>query len=148
MRHPVVAILAGAFALLVPISGAAPAAGLPPAYLHKDPNCVCCEGYIAYLREQGLTVTVRDVDDVTPTKRFLGVPEGLWSCHTMRIGRYVIEGHVPLAAIERLLTERPNVRGVALPGMLAGSPGMEGAKEEPFLIQAFGGQGSFVYMKL
>ena len=73
----------------------------------------------------GFTVEVKDVDNVTPTARKLGVPDNLRSCHTAQIGGYAIEGHVPAADIKRLLAERPKAAGIAVPGMVMGSPGME-----------------------
>jgi hypothetical protein len=90
------------------------------------------------------------MDDVTPIKERLGVPDDLWSCHTAMVGGYVVEGHVPLVAVRRLLAKKPAVTGIALPGMLEGSPGMSGPKSEPFIIQSFGADAGApkVFMRL
>jgi len=102
--------------------------------VYRTPNCGCCGEYIRYLRDQGVAVHVIERDDLTPLKRQWGVPESMWSCHTSRLGPYVIEGHVPLEAIARLWTERPNARGITLPGMPPGSPGMGGHRTGPLTI--------------
>ncbi|GJD93190.1 hypothetical protein OCOJLMKI_0380 [Methylobacterium iners] len=96
----------------------------------KDPTCGCCEKWITHLREEGFTVVVMD-GPVTPLKVRLGVPRELSSCHTAQVGGYVVEGHVPAGAIKRLLAEKPHGIGLAVPGMPAGSPGMEVEGMEP-----------------
>lgn len=110
------------------------AAGQTPVTLYKNPECGCCEGHAAYLREHGYAVTVQPTHDLSLIKRKYGVPDALAGCHTIIVGPYVVEGHVPARTIERLLSERPAIRGVSLPGMPAGSPGMSGQKTEPFVI--------------
>ena len=107
----------------------------------KDPNCGCCAGYVGHLRRAGYEVQVKNVADIMMVKRMAGVPEGMGSCHTTTVGRYVIEGHVPLDVVEEFLEAEPDVRGIALPGMPMGSPGMNGPKTEPFVIQSFGKDG-------
>jgi hypothetical protein len=103
---------------------------LPTIAVMKDPTCGCCEKWIVHLRDEGFTVTVTD-GPVTPLKVRLGVPRELSSCHTAQVGGYVIEGHVPAEAIKRLLAEKPEGIGLAVPGMPAGSPGMEVEGMEP-----------------
>lgn len=98
---------------------------LPKIIVTRDPNCGCCGNWVAHVRAAGLTVEVVEVPDVAPLKARLGVPDALASCHTAEIGGYVVEGHVPAAAIKRLLAERPPVTGLAVAGMPVGSPGME-----------------------
>jgi hypothetical protein len=94
--------------------------------VYKDPNCGCCTKWVAYLRDAGVQTEVHDRGDMDALKDSLGVPVALRSCHTAVIGRYVIEGHVPVADIKRLLAAAPkNVTGIAVAGMPAGSPGME-----------------------
>lgn len=115
-----------------------PAAAETSATLYKDPNCGCCTGHAEVLRQHGYAVTVVETDAIDRVKRMAGVPEPLQSCHTTMIEGYVVEGHVPMAAIDQLLAERPKVRGIALPGMPQGSPGMSGTKEEPFVTYSFG----------
>ncbi len=110
------------------------AAGTGEAVLYKDPACDCCKGYIAYLREAGIDVDAVNTDDIVSIKEKHKVPEDMYSCHTMIIGGYVVEGHVPLAALNRLLSRQPDIAGIALPGMPSGSPGMPGPKTEKFVI--------------
>lgn len=98
---------------------------LPPVLVHKDPACGCCHLWVEHLRKAGFQVEARDEDDLNPIKQRLGVPHGKGSCHTAEIDGYVIEGHVPVQDIHRLLVERPRARGLVLAGMPAGSPGME-----------------------
>ena len=112
------------------------------ATLYKDPSCGCCAEYAEYLRRNGFDVAVVDTADLPEVKRFHGVPAPLQGCHTTVVGGYVVEGHVPAAAIERLLAEKPAIRGVSLPGMPEGSPGMAGAKKAPFTIFAITEDGS------
>ena len=114
--------------------------------LYKNPLCGCCETYAQYLREEGgFKVTVKATHDLSLIKRQHGVPTELAGCHTSLIDGYVVEGHVPLATIDKLLTERPDIRGISLPGMPTGSPGMNGPKLAPFTIHAFSEAGSEVY---
>ena len=99
----------------------------------KSPYCGCCTGWVEHLRANGFTVRVIETEDLAPVARRLGVPESLRSCHTARVEGYVIEGHVPAADIERLLRERPQAAGLAVPGMPVGSPGMEqGDRRQPY----------------
>jgi len=105
------------------------------ATLYKDPSCGCCTEYGRYLEANGYQVTVVDsADELDGIKAKYGVPEHLQGCHSTVIEGYVIEGHVPVAAISRLLREKPSIPGISLPGMPLGSPGMSGAKEGAFEI--------------
>jgi hypothetical protein len=104
------------------------------ATLYKNPQCGCCEEYAKYLRQNGFIVTVKPTHNMSLISRQNGVPEQLAGCHTMLIAGYVVEGHVPVSAINKLLTERPAIKGISLPGMPEGSPGMTGTKTEPFTI--------------
>ena len=104
--------------------------------VYKSPYCDCCGQWVAYLRQRDVDVTVVEIEDMDPVKRMFGIPESLRSCHTALVGGYVVEGHVPISAIGRMLSEEPEIRGIALPGMPPGSPGMPGAKDEPFVIFA------------
>ena len=99
----------------------------------KSPYCGCCTHWIEYLRAEGFQVRVVEAEDVSPAARRLGVPDDLRSCHTASIEGYAIEGHVPVADIRRLLAERPDALGIAVPGMPVGSPGMEqGNVRQPY----------------
>jgi hypothetical protein len=111
------------------------------ATLYKDPDCGCCSGYADHLRRSGFEVSVVETRDLAPIKRRYGVPADLEGCHTTVVGGYAVEGHVPISAVRRLLAERPPVKGISLPGMPSGSPGMGGEKQGPFTVLAFGGTG-------
>jgi hypothetical protein len=104
--------------------------------LYKNPQCDCCEGYAAYLRQNGFAVDIKPTNDLATMSRQAGVPEELEGCHISMIDGYVVEGHVPIAAIRKLLAERPAIAGITLPGMPMGSPGMTGKKQDPFVIYA------------
>ena len=99
---------------------------------------------MVHLRSQGFTVDDRETSELTAMKRKLGVPPALSSCHTATVGGYVVEGHVPADVIDKLLRERPKITGLAVPGMPAGSPGMEapGQRPEPYDVIAFDGKGA------
>jgi hypothetical protein len=106
------------------------------ATLYKNPQCSCCEGYAAYLRKNGFEVDVKPTNDLAQISSKAGVPEKFQGCHTMFVDSYVIDGHVPVNVIRKLLAERPAIAGITLPGMPAGSPGMTGRKDGPFTIYA------------
>lgn len=110
--------------------------------VYKSPSCGCCKGWVGHMRANGFDVTVRNVDDVDPIKKSAGVPDAMISCHTAMVSGYVIEGHVPADSVQRLLAEKPDVLGLAAPGMPGGSPGMEGADREPYDVLAFKGSGA------
>lgn len=93
--------------------------------VYKSPYCGCCGAWVDNLRLSGLSVVVHDMDDVTPIASKAGVPDGARSCHTALVDGYFLEGHVPASDIRKLLRERPKARGIAVPGMPTGSPGME-----------------------
>jgi hypothetical protein len=124
------------FAIVLMIAGIAPAhAGdSPKATLYKDPQCGCCEAYAGYLRRNGFDIIIIPTNDLEAINRKAGVPEELEGCHAMFVDGYVIDGHVPVNVVRRLLSERPNIAGITLPGMPAGSPGMGGAKTESFVV--------------
>jgi hypothetical protein len=117
----------------------------PTIKVWKDPNCGCCSGWVEHLRRNGFPVEVFETADVQAIKAQRGVPAALASCHTAEIGRYTIEGHVPAAAMRRLLLERPEALGLAVPGMPVGSPGMEGGKPEIYQVVLFGKGSAVVY---
>lgn len=104
------------------------------ATLYKNPQCTCCDAYADYLRDNGFKVAVKPTHDLALIKRRHDVPESFEGCHTMLIDGYVVEGHVPVKTMNKLLTERPAIKGISLPGMPQGSPGMTGRKEAPFRI--------------
>jgi hypothetical protein len=122
------------------------AADLPTSgTLYKDPACGCCAAWGAYMRENGFEVEIVNTDDLASIKQEYGIPADYEGCHTFVIGGYAIEGHVPVAAILKLLTEQPAIRAISLPGMPTGSPGMGGAKDGPFTVYAIGDGDPVVY---
>ena len=109
------------------------------AHVFKSPTCGCCNAWVDHLEANGFAVTVEDVNAMNAVKGRLGVPQDLWSCHTAQIGNYVVEGHVPAADIIRLIDEAATVSGLAVPGMPAGSPGMEmPGRRDAYTVWAFG----------
>lgn len=107
------------------------------ATVYKNPNCGCCEAYAEHLRRAGFAVKVVPSEEMSAIKQKLQVPASLASCHTTVIGNYVVEGHVPIASVKRLLKEKPAAKGIAVPGMPAGSPGMEAPVKEAFTVYSF-----------
>ncbi len=111
--------------------------------VYKNPSCGCCNKWISYLKENNFNVTEKNTRDVFAVKKRLGVPEKLAACHTAVIDGYVIEGHVTASDIKRLLSLRPDVKGIAVPGMPVGTPGMEkGSSKEPYNVMTFDAQGN------
>lgn len=121
-----------AFALVLFSASAAFAQGAPEVEVFKSASCGCCGGWVDHLRQNGFHVTTHDVGDVPAQRQKLGMPDRLGSCHSAKVGDYVIEGHVPAADIRRLLKEKPKALGLAVPAMPAGSPGMESLRPVPF----------------
>jgi len=105
-----------------------------PFIVHRTDTCGCCGAYEEILEAHGVRVEASVHPDVGPVRRAFGVPEDQASCHTGQIAGYAVEGHVPLEAIDQLLTEQPEVDGIALAGMPAGSPGMPGPQEAPLVV--------------
>ena len=118
----------------------------PLVTVRKDPTCGCCSGWTAHLELRGFQVKTIETTALNRLKAKLGVPFELIACHTAQVGGYLIEGHVPAGAIERLLSERPKARGLAVPGMPSGSPGMTGDYEE-YEVILFNGDERRVYGK-
>ncbi|TYO65905.1 DUF411 domain-containing protein [Bradyrhizobium hipponense] len=109
--------------------------------VHKDPSCGCCTGWVQHLRDAGFTVQVEETADLDAVRSHLGIPPDLVACHTAEVAGYLVEGHVPAAAVRRLLSERPIAKGLAVPGMPVGSPGMEGGKPQPYAVVQFDADG-------
>jgi hypothetical protein len=115
---------------------------LPTLIVHKTESCGCCAVWVRHMEQAGFKVEVKNETNLDPIKRAMGVPTNAESCHTGKIDRYFIEGHVPAEDVKRLLAERPNAMGLAVPGMPIGSPGMEqGNRRDPYdvlLVQRSG----------
>lgn len=113
---------------------------LLPIDVHRSPTCGCCMKWVAHLRDAGFDVRVHEHDDMQAIKQRLGVPESARSCHTAEVGGYFVEGHVPAGDIQRLLSDKPVARGIAVPGMPLGSPGMEvpDGTVQPYEVQLIG----------
>ena len=128
--------------LLISLLGASAAmAQATVVEVFKSPYCGCCGKWVEHLRQSGFEVKAHDVEDVPAVRQKLGMPDRLGSCHTAKIGGYVVEGHVPAADIQRLLKEKPKALGIAVPSMPPGSPGMESSKPIPYqtlLVQTDG----------
>ncbi len=124
-------------------------AGLPKVLVTKDPNCGCCGAWVDHLKAAGFPVEVVTTPQMNRVKVRLGVPDDLASCHTAEVGGYVIEGHVPADAVKRLLAEQPQAKGLAVPGMPVGSPGMEvaGTAPDTYDIVLFGPAGQSVFAR-
>ena len=118
----------------------------PKLTMYKDPSCGCCGKWGEAAKKAGFALTVEESSDIYALKSRLGVPEELFSCHTTLAGPYVVEGHVPLDAVKTLLAKRPRIRGIAVPGMPAGAPGMEvpGRAADKFVVMAFDTGGKVV----
>lgn len=130
------AVLAGTFALHLSAQAAA-----PMVEVYKSEGCGCCKQWVEHLQSNGFTVKAHDVANPTDYRQKFGMPDALGSCHTAMVQGYAIEGHVPASEIKRLLAERPKAKGLAVPSMPLGSPGMEGSRSDPydvFLVQADG----------
>jgi hypothetical protein len=110
--------------------------------VHKTPWCGCCAKWADHLEENGFDVVIHEHEDLTPVRTELGVPGELQSCHTGEVEGYAVEGHVPASDIRRLLAEMPSARGLSVPGMPAGSPGMEmGGRVDAYDVVLFGDEG-------
>ena len=113
----------------------------PTVTVYKSATCGCCHKWIEHLRAAGFTVKAYDTEDLTSVATSMGVPFRLTSCHTARVGNYVIEGHVPADLIRKVLAEHPAILGLAVPGMVTGSPGMEGPNPQRYDVIAWTREG-------
>ena len=136
LRHTLSAPL-----VLALLAGAA-WAGTPTITVYKSPTCGCCGEWIEHLQQDGFDVRPVDVTDLRPVKSQAGITPAQASCHTARVGDYVIEGHVPAGDIRRLLQEHPKARGLTVPGMPLGAPGMEAPNPQHYQVLLIGEDGS------
>ena len=114
----------------------------------KTPSCGCCYGYVLFLEDKEFEVKQTDMRSLQTIKKKHNIPLEMQSCHTTILGKYFIEGHVPIEAINKLLKEQPDIDGIALPGMPIGTPGMPGEKEEPYIIYQLVDGKSSVFMTI
>lgn len=110
---------------------------LPTIQVYKSPTCGCCRKWVSHLEENGFKVEATDVYDINLVKRSYGIPPAVASCHTAVVGDYLVEGHVSAADIILLLKQKPAVKGIAVPGMPIGSPGMEGPNPQAYDVISF-----------
>lgn len=125
----------------VKVAAAAPAGQTVEVTVYKSPTCGCCTKWEDHLRENGFRVTSVQREDMNAIKQEHGIPQGMQSCHTALVNGYAVEGHVPADVIRKLLTERPRVKGIAVPGMPMGSPGMEGPHKDEYEVYTFDASG-------
>lgn len=104
--------------------------------VYKSPTCGCCKKWVKHLRKEGFNVKTKDYRDMKPIKQTFGVQSQFQSCHTAKVGKYFIEGHVSASDIKKLLKEKPDIKGLAVPGMPMGSPGMEGHRKDKYDVIA------------
>ena len=124
------------------------AAAATRGVVFKSTSCGCCNEWVKVLRRAGINLEVKDVESLSKIKKMLQVPAALQSCHTAIIGNYVVEGHVPVREIKRLLDEKPKATGIAVPGMPIGSPGMEqGDRRDSYQVFLFQNGGNRVFAK-
>jgi hypothetical protein len=135
-------VIAGVVAFSAASSGQQKSKPIPMS-VYKSPSCGCCVNWINYMRANGFDPKVQDVDNIGAVKVKLGVKPDFASCHTTEVGGYVVEGHVPVEVVQRLLKERPKIAGLAVPNMPAGSPGMEmpDGRKDRYNILAFTSDG-------
>lgn len=115
--------------------------------VYKEATCGCCSGWVRHMTKAGFAVSAVDVSDIGAIKTKFGIPDALATCHTAEVDGYLVEGHVPAVVIERLLRERPKAKGIAVPGMPLGSPGMENLLHEAYEVILFGENGQSVYVR-
>jgi hypothetical protein len=137
-RREAIKQLTLASAAIVGGSQLASAQAPTPIAVYKDPNCGCCAKWVDHMKASGFTASVTETSDMNAIKTRYHVSEGLRSCHTTIAGGYVIEGHVPAADVKRLLTQKPKgIAGLAIPGMPASAPGMDGTPFASYDVLAF-----------
>jgi hypothetical protein len=149
-RRALLTMLAGGAALIGGATGVVPLRAEPAprrgdVTLYKNPQCGCCEAYADYLRHNGFKVKAISTNDLTVMGQKYGIRDDLQPCHISLIGGYVVGGHIPMEVIDRLLSEKPQIVGITLPGMPEGTPGMPGNKPGPLDIYEIGGGHPKVY---
>ena len=142
-RRNIIGVAAALLPMPIAIRGALAAQTLPPVEAFRNPGCGCCEQWAERMRQAGFSVTMSDDPELAQRREKLGVPVDVAGCHTARVGDYIVEGHVPPKDVLRLLEEKPIARGLSVPGMPVGSPGMESADAgESYNVLIFAADGS------
>ncbi|MFN3842520.1 MAG: DUF411 domain-containing protein [Rehaibacterium terrae] len=142
VQEPATDTAAAPEAVAAPAPSIQAASALPRLIVHKTPWCGCCTAWAEQAEAAGFAVELRDAEDLNPIKHALGVPASQASCHTAEVEGYFVEGHVPFEDIKRLLAERPAARGIAVPGMPLGSPGMEAGVRHSYNVNLVAEDGS------
>ncbi|WP_350333435.1 DUF411 domain-containing protein [Coralliovum pocilloporae] len=122
--------------LVTGLSTAVSAETLGKMSVFKSPYCGCCTAWMQAMEKAGFSIDVENIEDMDPVKKQAGIPEDMQACHTAAVDGYVIEGHVPLEAVHKLLEERPDIRGIAVPGMPMGSLGMGDDENARYTVYA------------
>ena len=135
-----IAALAGGALAFPGLFGGGPASA-GEVVVYKSPSCGCCGEWAKHLRRNGFDVSVKNIDNISPVKEQAGVPYDLESCHTAFVDGYVVEGHVPAENIYKMLADRPDLKGLAVPGMPASAPGMDSPDREPYTVYSFNAKG-------
>ncbi|MGQ0702564.1 MAG: DUF411 domain-containing protein [Gemmatimonadales bacterium] len=115
--------------------------GKTPMVVYMDPGCGCCSKWVSMAEAAGFAVSAQKTTDIAAIKRRYGIGDHLLSCHTALVGGYLVEGHVPFDLVRKVLAEKPKIKGLAVPGMVTGSPGMEGPNPQPYEVLAFDAAG-------
>ncbi|HLD15992.1 MAG TPA: DUF411 domain-containing protein [Candidatus Nanoarchaeia archaeon] len=148
MKKIILLMLIGAMVIIAGCSSKSQVTG--DAVIYKSISCGCCGVYSDYMKARSsFNVAIDNSFDVSAIKEKYGVPSNLQSCHTTIMDKYFVEGHIPLEAIDKLMMDKPDIKGIAMPGMPSGAPGMPGTKSEPFIIYAVNNDGTyFEFMRM
>lgn len=141
LRFTISSIIIAIFSIICSAEESESVSDLPTVQVYKSPTCGCCSKWVSHLEANGFTVEATDLNDINLVKRSYGIPPALASCHTAVIGDYLVEGHVPAADIIQLLKQKPAIKGIAVPGMPIGSPGMEVGNPQAYDVVSFGANG-------
>ena len=141
LRFATTSILIALLSIACSAEESEPISDFPIVQVYKSPTCGCCSKWVSHLEEHGFEIKATDVNDINVIKRSYGIPPALASCHTAVVGDYLVEGHVHAEDIIKLLKQKPAIKGIAVPGMPIGSPGMEGGDPESFDVVSFNAVG-------
>jgi len=144
LRFTISSIFIALLSIACPAEESESVSDLPIVQVYKSPSCGCCSKWVSHLEANGFTVEATDVNDINLIKSSFGIPPALASCHTAVVGDYLVEGHVPAEDIVQLLKQKPAIKGISVPGMPIGSPGMEGGNPQVYDVVSFDAQGKTV----